>query len=151
MKKQTKKQKLNDLFDAFKCLQKSVPVKRSRAKDGSVSTHPTVEVEPLLEKHVLTQCLAWLQGKGLQCWRHDCGTFQNSRGEWGTYGIKGGGDIMGLLRNGIHFEIEAKNGKGGRLSVKQQQHMKEVLSTNGLYFVVHGVQELEYYFGEYVL
>ncbi|GAG94425.1 unnamed protein product, partial [marine sediment metagenome] len=94
MKKQTKAQKCNDLYDAFKCMQQNVPLKRSRAKDGSISTRPVIEVEPLPEKDVLLQCLTWLRIKGLLCWRHDCGTFQNIHGTWGTYGMKGGGDII---------------------------------------------------------
>ena len=67
-----------------------------------------------------------------------------------SYGIKDGGDIQGLLSNGIHFEIECKRGKGGRLSKGQQKRMREIQESNGLYFVVHGVPELEYYMGEVI-
>ena len=150
MKKQTKKQKCSDLYDAFKCMRQGIPITRSRNKDGSISTCPVVEVMPLKEKEVLAQCITWFRIKDILCWRHDCGTFQNIRGDWGTYGMKGGGDIIGLLRNGRHFEVEVKKGKGGRLSEKQQERMRDVLRSNGLFFVVHGIQELKYFFERYI-
>jgi len=151
MKKQrTKFQKYNDLYDAFKCAQQGIPLKRSRAKDGSISTRPIVEVEPVPEREVLIRCLAWLKKRRILCWRHDCGTFKNERGKWGTYGMKYAGDIIGLLPDGCHFEIETKSGKGGRLSEGQQKRMRDIIQRNGVYLVIHGVDELEYHFGRYV-
>lgn len=147
MKRRTKIQKFEDCFDAFKCIRENKKVKRSKAKDGSIPTRPIVTVnENLTEAEVLSQCRVWLNKHGITCWRHDSGTFQNQFGQWGTYGIKGSGDIHGLLPNGIHFEIECKAGKGGRLAANQQKHKKQVKDSNGLYFIVHGKSELEYYF-----
>jgi hypothetical protein len=85
------------------------------------------------------------------CNRHDCGTFQNQFGQYGTYGIKNSGDIHGMLKNnwGKHFEIECKRGSGGRLSAGQQQRRKDVRANDSLYFVCHGVEELEHYLGEW--
>jgi len=99
---------------------------------------------------VLAQCLTWLRMKGILCWRHDCGTFRNDWGAWGTYGMKGGGDIIGLLPDGTHFELECKAGKGGRLSAGQQKRFTDIIRHNGLYFVVHGISELKYFFKGYV-
>ena len=84
------------------------------------------------------------------CSRHDAGTFQNERGQWGTYGIINSGDIHGMLKLnwGKHFEIETKRGSGGTLSVGQQKRMKRVRDNGGLYFVVHEVEELEHFIGE---
>jgi len=62
-----------------------------------------------------------------------------------TYGIPGAGDIIGLLPNGRHFEIECKAGKGGRLSKKQQERREKILNSNGIYVIIHGTNELEYY------
>ena len=64
-----------------------------------------------------------------------------------SYGIKNAGDIVGAIKSGIHFEIECKHGKGGRLSIGQQNRMLKVRKSNCYYFVVHGASELEYYFG----
>lgn len=145
MKKQTKQQKLNDLYIGYKCIRDGKPIKRTGSKDGSISTHPVVPVLPLPEKDVVAACISWLRRHHIFCNRHDSGTFQNIRGQWGSYGIRNSGDIHGILRTGIHFEIEAKRGKGGRLSAGQQKRMREVQATNGVYLVIHGLKELEYY------
>lgn len=68
-----------------------------------------------------------------------------------SYGIRGAGDIIGELQNGMHFEIECKRGSGGRLSLEQQKRMRDVSQIReGYYFVVHGVEELEYYFKDLI-
>lgn len=152
-KRQTKAQKFNDLANAFLQIRKGEKIKRICAKDGSIRTHPVVPVDfKKLEHEVLADCLSWLKKHHVFCNRHDTGTFQNNRGQWGTYGIKGSGDIIGILKhhNGKHFEIETKRGSGGRLSVGKQKRMKDVRDNGGLYFVVHGVGELEHFMGEWV-
>ena len=153
MKKQTKAQKCNDLGNAVLQIRAGLPVRRIGARDGSVATHPVVPVDPTkLEKVVLAECLAWLKKHHVKCNRHDSGSFQNDRGQWATYGILDSGDIHGMLKHhgGKHFEIECKKGKGGRLSKGQQKRMSDVLQNNGLYYVVHGIEELKYYFKEWV-
>lgn len=151
MKRQTKLQKFNDLANAYHQIRKGEKVRRIGAKDGSIPTHPVVPVDPKkLEYEVLADCLEWLEQHHVFCNRHDAGTFQNDRGQWGTYGIIGAGDIIGMLRGGQHFEIECKRGSGGRLDTGQQKRMKRVREHDGLYFVVHGVEELEYYMKEFI-
>ena len=146
MKKRTKAQKIKDCFDAFKCIKENRKVKREGTKDGSIATHPVVPVPDELEAVVLKDCLKWLKAHGIFANRHDSGSFQNNSGQWGTYGIKNSGDIHGLTKQGIHFELECKRGKGGRLSLGQQERMRDVRDNNGIYFVIHGVQELEHYY-----
>lgn len=151
MKRQTKAQKCSDLADAIKCINQGKPPKRSGAKDGSIATHPVVNVHfDYSEKIVLGECLAWLNRNHIFHNRHDSGSFQNNRGQWGTYGIKSAGDIIGLLPTGQHFEIECKRGHGGRLLLGQQKRMRSIRANGGLYFVIHGVEELECYFKEYL-
>lgn len=159
MKPQTRKQKFNDLANVYHQIRRGEPVKRIGAKDGSIRTHPIVSVNPKkLEYEVLADCLSWLKKHHVFCNRHDAGTFQNERGQWGTYGIKNSGDIHGMLKGdmwegkpvGRHFEIETKRGSGGKLSIGQQQRMKDVRENGGLYFVCHGVKELKHYIGEWV-
>lgn len=148
MKRQTRKQIYNDLANAIGQIRRGEPVKRIGAKDGSIRTHPVVSVDPKkLEYEVLTDCLSWLKSHHVFCNRHDAGTFQNDRGQWGTYGIIGAGDIIGILKDGQHFEIETKRGSGGRLDSGQQKRMKQVRDNNGLYFICHGIEEIEYYLG----
>ena len=151
MKRRTKDQRLKDCYDAFKCIKEDKKVKREGTKDGSIATHPVVQVNPkLLEKDILRDCIVWLNRHYIFHNRHDSGSFQNIHGQWGTYGIKGAGDIIGLLETGQHFELECKRGLGGRLSLEQQKRMKQIRENNGLYFVVHGIEELEYYFKDLI-
>lgn len=152
MKRQTRKQKFNDLANAYQQMRRGEPVKRIGAKDGSIATYPVVPVDPKkLECVVLVECLLWLNRHHVFCQRHDAGTFQNDRGQWGTYGIKGAGDIIGILKpDGRHFEIETKRGSGGRLDIGQQKRMKQVQENGGVYFICHGAEELEYYIGELI-
>ena len=65
-------------------------------------------------------------------------------------GIIGAGDIIGILPNGRHFEIEVKAGRGGRLSKKQQERQAKVCQALGVYIVVHGLPELEHYMEFYL-
>lgn len=146
MKRQTKLQKFNDLANAIGQIRRGEKVKRIGAKDESIRTHPIVSVDSKkLEHEVQADCLSWLRKHRVFCNLHDAGTFQNERGQWGTYGIINSGDIHGMLRyDGRHFEIECKRGLGGRLSKGQQQRLKNVHDNGGLYFVCHGVEEIEF-------
>lgn len=150
MKRRTKDQKFGDYFDAFKAIQSGQKVKRSCAKDGSIATHPVVPVRNLLEAEVLKVCLKWLKTAGIFCNRHDAGAGDIAGMGYATYGILGAGDIIGLLSNGRHFEIEVKRGRGGRLSIRQQKRMEAIRKNNGIYFIIHGVPELEHYFKELI-
>lgn len=148
MKRQSKAEKLGDYFDAFKKIQHGEQVKRTGPKDGSIKTKPIIDVGPKkLEAEVLKDCISWLRRHRIMCDRHDCGAGNIAGVGYATYGIKGSGDIHGMLRrhNGKHFEIECKKSTGGRLSKKQQERRKRVLANNGLYFIVHGVTELEHF------
>lgn len=151
MKRQTKQQKFNDAFAAYKCLQKGVAVERTTNKDGSLPTTPTVPCPDVPEAEVLKTCLAWLRGRRIFCNRVNNGKGDlHGDGNIFTYGIIGAGDILGLLPDGRHFEVECKRGRGGRLSEEQQKRWKKIRENNGLYVVVHGVRELELLLGPYL-
>lgn len=147
MTKQNRKQKLADCYTAFKAMRAGEKPKRGGAKDGSIPTKSLIPVLDLLEKDVLSECMVWLRAHGILCDRNNTG-FGDIRGtgQKYRYGIKDAGDIIGVLPNGIHYEIECKRGKGGRLSTGQQKRMEDVIASNGIYVIVHGVEELEYYF-----
>lgn len=151
-RRRTKQQQYADLADAVKCINEGAKVARSTYKDGSIPTQPVVPVRcPYPEKDVVHDCLVWLRRHHIMCNRHDAASFQNNRGQWGVYGIKGAGDIIGIVPpNGLYLELECKAGKGGRLSSGQRKRQVDVLVAGGLYFVVHGVEELKYYLGEYL-
>lgn len=146
-KKQTVAQKKQDWFDAFKCITEGKTVKRSRAKDDSIPTHPVVDVTPdLPERDVLSDCIGRLRACGVVADRNNTGFGDiGGTGNVYRYGIVNGGDIIGILPGGKHLEIECKKSNGGRLSIGQQKRMEKVRGNNGLYYVVHGVKELEFY------
>jgi len=146
-KRRTKADKIEDQYTAFKRAQEGKPYKRSGTKDGSIATHPMVPVRcPYPEKDVLHDCLVWLRRNRIPCDRNNTGAGQMGTSGFYSYGIRNGGDIMGWLPNGIHFEIECKRGKGGRLSKGQQKRRRDIRKTPAYYFVIHGVEELEHYF-----
>ena len=149
-KKQTRAQKFNDLFNAFHQINAGEKVKRIGRKDGSIGTKPVVPCPYLPESDVLQMCLIWLRNHRVFCSRNNVGAGTMGTSGFYSYGIKNGGDIIGLLPTGQHFEIECKAGDGSTLSAGQQKRMRNIRDNRGLYFVVHGVPELEFYFERYV-
>lgn len=150
MKHRTKAQQYADLADAVICINKGVKVKRSTYKDGSIPTKPVVPVDPKPEKEVIKDCIDWLRRHRIMCNRHDAASFQNDRGQWGVYGIKSAGDIIGIVPpDGQHLEVECKTGRGGRLGLLQQKRRSDVTRAGGAYFVIHGIEELEHYFKDW--
>lgn len=150
MKKRTKAEQFADIYDAWKHWAGDGPPKRSGAKDGSIPTHPVVKVYPYSEHIVLKACLRWFDVAHILCNRNNVGAGQMGESGYYSYGIKDAGDIVGLLPNGKHFEIEVKRGKGGRLSKGQQKRMCDIKNNNGIYLVVHGVEELAYLMEKYL-
>jgi hypothetical protein len=90
---------------------------------------------------VLKSCLQWLKSHRIKADRQNNGSHQDASG-WHSYGIPGSGDIIGLLGSGQHLEVECKAGYGGLLSVAQQKRMRDIRGNNGIYIVVHSVEEL---------
>ena len=153
MKRQSKADKFRDLANAVNQINNGEKVRRIGARDGSIATHPVVAVDPSkYEADVLKECLDWLKQHHVMHNRHDCGSGDMSGAGMATYGIRSSGDIHGMLRHhsGKHFEIETKRGSGGRLSKGQQKRKRDVEYNNGLYFVVHGINELIFYMGVWV-
>lgn len=145
MTQPTKKQKLDNCYEAYHHAKHGTRPTR-KARDGSISTHSVVPVPELPELGkggVQDECCKWLKQHRIFHNTHACGGGPNHA----TYGIKDSGDIHGILPSGVHLEIECKRGKGGRQSAGQQKRMANVRATNGVYLVVHGVAELEYYMG----
>lgn len=150
-KKQTVAEKCRDIFTVFKKIRNGEPVKHEGAKDGSVQTKPVFDNLPNVpESEVLEICIQWLKQHRILAWRNNTGSGTLGVSGFYHYGIKDGGDIIGILPNGIHFEIECKAGKGGRWTVGQQARSIEIKDNRGCYFLVHGVQELEHYFKELI-
>ena len=140
MTRPTKRDKLAEAHVAYQAAKAGVRPHRP-TKDGSTPTHPTVPVKGLPEAQVLAECRQWLKAHRIFHDRHDCGAGDFGHG-FAVYGIVGAGDIIGILPGGRHFEIETKAGRGGRLSIAQQKRMADGRGAGGVYFLVHGVEEL---------
>ncbi len=122
-------------------------MKRTGAKDGSVPVQTKCYVNPdKTENEVLKDCLEYLKQKHVFHNRHDVGSANIAGAGFAVYGIKDAGDIIGILADGTHFEIETKRGKGGRWSEGQQKRCNKILETNGVYLLVSGVEELKRYY-----
>ena len=137
----SKTQKLAEAHTLYTAAKTGQRPKRG-TKDGSIPTRAAVPCPDLPEREVLKQCLAWLRARRVFCDRHGCGSGPGHA----RYGIKGAGDIIGVFSDGQHFEVECKKGKGGRLSQYQFNRMMDIRKTGGVYIVVHGTDELAYYF-----
>lgn len=153
MKHQTNQQKFNDLANIVKQINTGQKVKRIGRKDGSIATKPVVPCPPDPEHVVKADCITWLKKKGVMCNGHGCGAgVLEGAGYYAVYGIKDSGDIHGMLkhRHGQHFELECKKGTGGTLSAGQRKRMHKVRNNCALYFVIHGVPELEFVYDRYM-
>ena len=144
-RRRKKSEKLADCFDAFRCIRDDIKVKRSGAKDGSVPTHPVMPLPHIPEASVSRDCGEWFRVHGVMMGRNNTGAGAIGSSGFYVYGIKDGGDWIGLRKDGIHLEVECKKGKGGRLSPGQQQRWRDVEANNGIYLIIHGLAELEYY------
>jgi hypothetical protein len=150
MKRQTKTQKFADYHTAFKCIIAGESPRHTTNKDGSITTRPSVTVEEKLEAEVLKDCIEWLRYHGIVADRMNVGAGVLSDAGFRKYGIEGAGDIIAILPNGRHLEVECKAGKGGRWSVSQQRRAAKIERNNAIYIVVHGVEELEYKMEKYL-
>lgn len=144
MKKKPTKQDIGAAYARLAHAQRTGEPPTKVRKDGSIVTKPVVPCPYLPERDVVKQCIGWLRRNRIFCNRHDVGSGDFGHG-YATYGIMGAGDIIGLLPDGTHLEIECKHGRGGSLSKGQQKRMKDIRENNGIYLVVHGISELEYY------
>ncbi len=140
----TKTQKLADAHTLYKAIKANTKPSRG-AKDGSIATHPVVPCPDLPELGkggVQDLCYKWLKARRVFCDCHACG-----RKGGVLYGIKDSGDIHGYLPDGRGFEIECKRGRGGHQRSGQRDRMALIHNTSAaLYFVVHGIPEMEHYF-----
>ncbi len=115
-------------------------------KDGGIATLPTVPCVDQLEAVVAVECIQWLIAQRIMWDRNNTGMGDiDGTGRKFTYGIVGGGDIIGCMPSGRHLEIEFKRGKGGVLSEDQQKRQKECARVNAIYLIVHGLPELKHF------
>ena len=142
-KKITKQEIGNRIVDMIHAKKAGLPYKPGR-KDGGIPTKPVVPCEDLPEADVLKDCISWLRLRRVGALRMNVTTMDLDGAGYRQYGIKGAGDILCVYK-GMFIEIECKKGKGGILSKNQQKHRKWVERHEGVYLVVHGIPELEFF------
>ena len=142
----SKKDRLAEAHTAYLAAKQGT--KPGREPKGTL-THPVMPCPDLPEMGkggVQDLCHKWLLARRFLCNTHACGSGPGQA----IYGIKHSGDIHGYLHDGRGFEIECKRGRGGHQTKGQQERMLAVRKTGGVYEVVHGVPELEYYWEELI-
>ena len=70
---------------------------------------------------------------GTIAWRQNVGRAQTRRGSVVQFGVPGQADIMGV-RNGYHFEIECKSGRGRQ--TKDQRNWQDRVCRAGAVYIV---------------
>ena len=91
----------------------------------------------LSEAELQKETLKSLSKLGIYHWRNNTGRKHNL-----MFGVKGGGDILGLLKNGKFLSIEVKN-RLGKQSPAQIKFMDIINKNNGLAVCIHTLEELE--------
>lgn len=97
--------------------------------------------------NVLTRnILAYLNIMGIKAWRNNTGAVSmqgnaNQRSRFVRYGVKGSGDILGVMRGGRFISIEIKAGRD-KLRESQQEWIDEIEALGGIAFVARSEQDV---------
>ncbi len=143
-KKKTKQQLGKGIVNMIHAKNAGVPYKPGR-KDGGMTTKPVVPCEDLPEAEVLKRGISWLKKHRVGVKRMNVGAGDiRGRGDYRQYGIKGASDVLCVYK-GLMIAIEFKKGKGGVLSENQQDFRDWVQRFDGVYLIIHGEPELEFF------
>jgi hypothetical protein len=81
--------------------------------------------------------------RDVRLWRQNTGVGLTLDGERMTrFGVKGGGDLSGIVRGGTRLEVETKSARG-RQSPQQKAFGAMIQSFGGIYIVAHSDDEAE--------
>jgi len=104
------------------------------------------------EASIQLKIIKFLQTNNIYCWRnanltrYDPKTKQYLSNPQHKSGL---GDIVGLLPDGRHLEIEVKK-KGGRQSPHQLIHQKRIEQNNGIYILAYDVKTVDNSLADYL-
>jgi hypothetical protein len=68
--------------------------------------------------------------------------YNKKSGGYFFHGMKGGGDILGIIPNGTFLSIECKVGKN-KPTAHQEKFMKNIAKNNGIAIWVTSLEELQ--------
>lgn len=96
------------------------------------------------ENQVQKEVLSYLKRNGIFCWRNNNTAVYDQRlGFYRTFdGLKGVGDILGILPDGRFLSVECKSSTG-KASPDQILFVKRCTHLGGLCVVVHSLDELK--------
>ena len=142
--KHTKEQLGKGIVDMIHAKQMGEEYKPGR-KGGGIPTKPVVPCKDQSEADVTTECVSWLKRHRVGVKRMNVGAGDiTGRGDFRSYGIKGASDVICIYK-GLIIAIEFKKGKGGLLNENQQNFRDWVHRYEGVYLVIHGEPELEFF------
>lgn len=99
-----------------------------------------------LETDLVKTCLQYLEIKNIYSWRNNVGAAkaQNKPGgkvRFIRYGLKGSGDILGILPDGRFLAVECK--MPGKYPTKDQRaFMARITANKGVALLVRGIDDL---------
>jgi len=96
--------------------------------------------DAIKETDIQHDMLDYLAYRGIEAWRNNTGAIYR-RGRLIRFGEKGSGDIIGVLKDGRHIEVEVKTPEG-ELSDDQKRHAHRVQRNGGVYIVATCLEEL---------
>jgi len=97
------------------------------------------------ESDIQLKIIKKLQAAGIYVWRNNTTGLYDAklRGyRSNPYQLKGVGDILGVLPDGRHLEVEVKTAKG-KQSPDQAIHAKRVTGLGGVYILARGVEDVD--------
>jgi hypothetical protein len=83
------------------------------------------------ESRILSDCLRYLQVRGIYHWRNNVGSVQIRPGQWYRFGKVGSSDILGVLPGGKILAVETK-AKRGQLTPDQRAFLETVRDLGGM-------------------
>ncbi len=95
-----------------------------------------------MTKHgdLVNECLEWLAIEGIFAWPNNTGALKTDN-RFIKYGKIGSADILGIQSWGQHLEVECKIPPDYQKK-PQEIHQRMVEKNNGIYLLVHTVDEL---------
>jgi hypothetical protein len=95
------------------------------------------------EATVLHECLVWLYGRHVACWRNNTGATVLPDGRFLRYGLSGSPDIIGVLpKTGRFFGVECKS-RTGKQTHQQKSFQTWIEASGGAYYLVRSLAELQ--------
>lgn len=92
------------------------------------------------EGEILSDILRYLDMRGIFHWRNNAGAVK-SHGRMIKYGVIGGADILGILKDGRTLAIEVKTATG-KTTPAQDLFLARVRENNGVAFVARSVDDV---------